>query len=240
MSAKQNISHCSESLSRGACSFLFYLKLAAVIIGALFIGKLPALGDNQPYRGTFMEQITSTEDTNLYQVGEIFTGYYQYLAPAPDGAFATSGYMGSGNWTNYTLDGSIYLPFSSETSWTTNGTTTQLNYGSGGEQIGLTQTPNGGWLTVQSGHATNFSWSYDNGGFYFQIGVGANGAGSFQTLSFYDTPGSLITDGTVQFGDPAPAPEPDVTALWLVGVAGVTVGKLIAGKRSNTSARCGK
>jgi len=216
---KQNMTPRSELFSGGASSF--------VVIAGLFLNNAgTALGANPVFQGTFTEQITSTGDTNLYYVGETFTGYYQYLAPSPDGAFATdtSGNLGSGNWTNFTLDGQIYLPFSKETSFIVGGTTIQYNYGPGGEQIGLTQTPNGGALTILNSHATQFNWSYDNGGFYFQMNVGSNGIGSFEALSFYDTPGILTTSGTIQFGDPVP--EPRVTALWFAGLAGASVIRL--------------
>jgi hypothetical protein len=203
------------------CSFVcLSMKLPMIIFAGLITGELSALGGDQVFQGSFTEQITNTGDTNLYYVGQIFTGYYQYSALSPDGAFATdtSGYLDGSGWTNYTLDGMIFLPFSRETSWIIGGNTIHSDYGPGGKQNGLLQTGNGGVLTVQTGHVTEFSWSYENAGFYFQMNVGANGTGAFQALSFYDTLGSLTTSGTFQLGDPVPAPEPRVTAFWLAGM----------------------
>ena len=204
------------------------VRVAGLIFACVIGSGLPASGDSQLYRGTFVEQITSTADTNLYHVGQTFTGYYQFLvmAGATDGSAATAGYQGSGSWSNYTLNGSIYLPFSSETTFSFGGVTNiQYTYGPGGQQVDLTQSANGGALTFQTSHVTGFDWSYDVGGFQFDIGVGNAGTGTFQAASFYDTPGGLTTSGTVQFGDPVVVPEPGVTVLFLAGMAGVIAWK---------------
>lgn len=192
----------------------------AIVLFFSFVTGTCVWGENQVFQGTFTEQITSTDDTNLYSVGQIFTGYYQYVSSQIDGTFGaqTSAYTNQTSWTNVTLDGSVFLLFSEKTSWTNDGMTVEYDYGPGTQQVGLTETPNGGELTIQNGQVQKFDWSYDQGGFFFVITVGTNGFGNFAAFSFYDTPGSLTTSGTIQFSDPMPVPEPNPTTLWMVGL----------------------
>lgn len=206
------------------------VKLTGVVATVLLAGSLTASGLPIVYQGTFTQRVTDTDDTGLYQVGNTFTGYYRYSAPSMDGSFATNtgGYLGWGNWTNYTLDGSVFMPFSKETSFTLDGTIVEYFYGPGGSRVGLTETLNGGVLTIQSNNLTAFSWSYDYGGFYFGMVVGANGIGSFAALSYYDTGGAKITKGTVQFSNPTPVPDSINTSVCLaVAMVGLAVLKLL-------------
>lgn len=188
------------------------LSMKPTIASILFFASvaLPALGNT--YHGSIVQTIEGT-DIPLYHVGQTFLGYYEYESPSIDGTFYTNNFDPPLLGVNYSLDGSIYMPFATSFIFIDqDGNSWPLTYGPGGMFEGLTATIDYGKLVVAGGHVSNFLWAWENGGFYMQASEN-----TFEALSFYNYGGSGAS-GSLVFGDPVNVPDEPSTASLLGGV----------------------
>jgi len=167
------------------------------------------------FTGTIIQTVTSSNDP-LYSVGQTFVGWYRYDSATIDGTFGTPGFA-----SNTSLAGQFYFAFVSSPT-----ETAPLGWHS------LTNTPNGGSLTVSGGQVTSFNWSFDHGG-YYTGGTYSSGAGAdtFVAMSRYDRPdfdpgsGQFLptptVTGTLSLGAASAVPEAATTVWLLAGVIGV-------------------
>ena len=100
-------------------SFIRKIAAHACMAAAL---SLTAFGI--PYTGTITQTVTYTDDSS-YQVGQTFTGWYQYDSSSVDGDFGTSWYCLDNPTALPTLYGSVY---------------------------GFCQSPQDGWLSIRGGN----------------------------------------------------------------------------------------
>jgi hypothetical protein len=170
-----------------------------IVAHAFVIGALSLTAFGIPYTGTITQTVTYTDDSN-YQVGQTFTGWYQYDSSSADGDFGTS-------W--YCLDNPTALP---------------TLYGS---VFGFCDNMQDGWLSIRTGnyaHLTHLSVEGNSVNDFHKTGQMGGLDFSFSGSGFRITnmmgPSGFAyeTIGTLCFSAPVAVPE-NVTTASLVALS---------------------